>query len=411
MFGSLGRRPADPAEAAAGLLLRLGIAVLAIGVPCAAVVSRRPIIALMPIGAILVVIACQLAPDGVATTRRHLGAALRSPVVLILLFLVAWTGLSLIWTPFPDQAIARFLKSAGTVLLAAAAMACMSDHIKASNSNLLPIGVAGAALAIICVAIVTPAAAAATDPDGTTLQRATIGLVVLVWPALGALAVRERIASAGAIAIGVAITAVVIWMPSALIALILGMLVFSFAYSSPKATGYSLATIASVLILAAPAVPLGLQFLLAGRVDPEGLLAAVPVWSQIVRSEGLRLITGHGFDTSLHALLTGVLPPRTPRGILFDLWYELGFLGAAGAAALAWAAFSAAARAPRILAPFLLAAITCILTLSTTGLSLGQLWWLALLALTAIAFAIVLRAHQRTERVQARLVRESRPSL
>jgi len=137
----------DPAAAAAGLILRLGIAILALAVPCGAVISRRLLFVLMPVGAALMLIGGLLQP-----CERGRLVAVRglvfSPLVQAMAFLVLWAGFSLLWTPFPELAIERFLKTAGTVAVAAMAIAALPHQVKASNSNLLPIGVAAAAIAI-----------------------------------------------------------------------------------------------------------------------------------------------------------------------------------------------------------------------------------------------------------------------
>ncbi len=410
MFGKATRKFDDPAAEAASLILRLGIAMLAVAVPCAAVVSRRLLFVLMPVGAVLIVIGGLLTPGG----RGRLGqlrALAASPIVLITLFLVFWAGLSLAWTPFAELAVERFLKTAGTVLIAAAAIMALPRHVKASNSNLMPIGVAAAALAIICVALISPALLRGAEDDGTNMQRAVIGVVVLAWPALGALALRHRVAAAGVIAVAVALAAVLVWMPNAIAALIVAMLTFSMAYSSPVLAGRLLAAAAALIILAAPAIPLAVHPLLPARLDPQAAFGSFPVWYQIVKSEGLRLITGHGFDTAARALAFGYLPASAPRGILFEVWYELGLLGAAALAALAWCAFNAAGKASGPIAPFLLAALAGAVTIAIAGLSLSQLWWVTLLAIVAICFALVMRGHHRDERVRARVVTEPRPAL
>lgn len=400
----------DPAAEAAGLILRLGIGILAIGVPCGAVISRRLLFVLMPVGAVLIIIGGLLMP-GERQRLDQLRGLVSSPLVLAMTFLVFWAGLSLLWTPYAELALERFLKTAGTVLVAAVAIAALPHRVKASNSNLLPVGVGAAALAIVAVGLITPATLRISDDDGASLQRATIGIVVLAWPALGALALRHRVAAAGVIAVAVAGAAIVVSMSSALAALIVAFLTFSTAYSNPWLAGRILALVAAALILAAPGVPLGLQSFLPGRLDADSSLASIPVWAQIIKSEGMRLLTGHGFDTSARALAVGYLPVRTPRGILFEVWYELGILGALGLATIAWCAFRAAGRAPTAIAPFLLAALACALTIAIAGLSIAQLWWVTLLAVVAICFAIVLRGHHRDERVQAREIRDSRPAI
>ena len=388
----------DPAADAAGLLLRIGIGVLALALPCASVASRRPIFVLLPLGAVLVMVGGLLTPR--SGLRRHLSVALTSPLTLIVLALLAWAGLSLVWTPLPQLAAQRFFRMAGLVLVAAGAVACLPDHVKASNSNLLPIGLSAAALALVGVALAAPAAAGVADPDGNTLQRAAVALVTLIWPALGALALRERVASAGLVAVAVALGVGVVWTPQALVALIVGLLVFAVAYSDPKLTGRALAFIAAGFVLAAPLIPLAAQTLpapLHSIPALEGLFA----WGGVERGEGLRLITGHGFDAAVRALIAGLLPSATPRGLLFEVWYELGVMGALGVAWALWRAFRAGARAPGLLAPFVLAAEACVFTLAVSGIALAQLWWVALIATMAVMFAIVLRGMNRSERVRA----------
>ncbi len=410
MFGNSFRNFDDPAAEAASLILRLGIAILSIGVPCAAVLSRRLLFVLMPVGAALVVIGGLLSPEG-RGRLDHLRTMTLSPIVLVTLFLVFWAGLSLVWTPFAGPAVERFLKSAGTVLVAAVAIVALPERVKASNSNLLPIGVAAAALAIACVGLIAPFAQRAGEDNGANLQRAMIGVVVLAWPALGALVLRHRIAAAGGIAVAVALASVIVWMPNAIAALIVAMLTFSMAYSSPVLAGRALALASAVIILAAPVFPVLVQPMLPARLDPEGAFVIFPVWAQVVKLDGLRLITGHGFDSAVRALESGYLPPATPRGVLFEVWYELGLLGAAGLATLAWHSFRAAGRAAGPIAPFLLAALSCILTVGVAGVSVAQLWWVTLLAIVAICFAIVMRGHQRDHHVQARAITGQRPVL
>ena len=53
----------DPAQQAAGLLLRLGIAIIAIGAPLGSVFSRRLIFSLVPVGVVLILLAILLDPQ------------------------------------------------------------------------------------------------------------------------------------------------------------------------------------------------------------------------------------------------------------------------------------------------------------------------------------------------------------
>ena len=99
-----------PAEAAAKVLIRLGLAALFVALPCTGIFWRGAIYVLLPIGAALILIGAMLdAPRQAAG-----GCATRSlsPVGGAALFLTFWACLSLLWTPFPEEAAGRFLKSA-----------------------------------------------------------------------------------------------------------------------------------------------------------------------------------------------------------------------------------------------------------------------------------------------------------
>ena len=60
-----GREASGPATDAAALLLRLGVVALAILIPCASVISRRPLFILTPIGMVLVILGSRLWHPGV----------------------------------------------------------------------------------------------------------------------------------------------------------------------------------------------------------------------------------------------------------------------------------------------------------------------------------------------------------
>jgi hypothetical protein len=397
------RKIDDPARQAAGLLIRLGVAVLAIGTPCAAVVSRRLIFTMMPVGAALILLGVLLDPKRVdlAELRR----AVLSPMGMTALFLLFWMGLSLVWTPFPSQAGERYIKSAGTALLAAAAAASLPAHTKTSNLYLLPVGLAAAAFATFVVAIMAPAPPAA-NLESSTIDRASLTLIMLMWPALAALAVRERWASAGALAVAVAIAAITVWTPLALAALAVGAITFALATSAPQRVGLVLGGALAAVVLLAPLLALGLAPLVPG----DGALAStLRAGAQIVASEGLRLLPGHGFDTALRSIGIGYLPANTPRTVVFEIWYELGLVGAVAASALVFLAFRGAGAASKSAAPFLLATLVCGLTIGLSGLVTAQLWWVTLLAVAGAQFALVVKGLYRSVRPAAQVVSAGSP--
>ena len=124
---------------------------------------------------------------------RQLRAAIFSPTGFIAVFLGCWALLSLIWTPFGTGPSERFVKSASTFVLAAVAAALLPERTRTSNLYLLPIGVAAGAIAIIVLAVFSRSPSVHSgNPEVSLLARAAFGLALLVWPALGALIVRDK---------------------------------------------------------------------------------------------------------------------------------------------------------------------------------------------------------------------------
>ena len=410
MYRSQPQSAGDPATMSGEVLLRIGIALFAIVVPCAAVVSRRSLFVLTPVAALLMIIGGLLMPGARAQLARQLKAALGRPLVLITLALLIWAGLSFTWTPFPALALERFLKTVGTVLIAAAAISCAPPRLKPSNSNLLPIGLAAAALATLAVAFsgLEPQRGAELD-GGDTLRRAVTGLVVLLWPALASLALRERLTSAGLLGALVASAALAVMSPIALMALIMGVAVFSASYAAPERLAKLLGGAMAAIMLGAPLIVLALDPL-ASRLDQDSIFGTLHIWAEIGRSEGLKLITGHGFDTAARALNAGLLPAGAPRGVLFEIWYELGLVGAAASACLMWVAFTAAASAGRGTGAFLMAGVATVLTICIAGVSISQLWWTTQIACAALAWATAIRTRTRAETSRAPVVNQ-RPML
>ena len=406
MSGSSHRSRVDPATDAALLLSRIGLALVAVAAPCAAMGARRAIFILMPVGTALILVAALLGAgkDGL----RHLRDWLVSPIGLAALFLAFWTLSSLAWTPFRVEAAGRFGKMAGTVLLAILAAAFLPERTRTSNLYLLPLGAALAAIAGVLVLFEGPALLATViDGDDSTLERGMEGLVVLLWPALCALGVRERWKSAAAVAALVAAAALIVKSPLGLAGLVTGMLVFALAVSAPRAAGRILAASSAILLLAAPALPLAAHYLppiaALQRNGPLGdIMASLDVWRGIVLDDGWRLVTGHGVDSVTRGLARNLLPPDVPGGILFEIWFELGLVGAAAMALLASLSFAAAGGLGPRLAPFLLAGLSCCMVMASVNLGAAQLWWVSILGIAGIAFTHALRGEHLAARLPAR---------
>jgi len=392
------RTSPDAGADAARLLQRLGFAVLAIGAPCAEALSTRAIFVFFPIGVALLLVAVMLDPvRGVFDRVRE---ALLSPILWCGLALCAWILLSVAWTPFPAAAVQHLGKLVGTAGLAFLAIVVMREHVRAGDLYLFPIGVALAMLAVLFVAL---AAHAGADPHDGRIGRTGINLVVLMWPAMAGLAARGRngyarfvliLAGAFTFAIGAPVTAA---------ALLVGVLALSFSISDVKRTAADFGFVAALVILLCPIAPAVAPTLarwfyhakLAALPEPFPPLAAA---SEILLHDPLRLVTGHGFDAAIEGLKNGLLPPRTPRVALFEIWYEFGVIGAALSAALVWLGFRAlGALNPRV-APYLVAAFAADLTLAFLAVDFSQMWWATVLAVSAISAAAAYHSLYRTRR-------------
>ena len=385
----------DAAADAARLLQRLGYAVLAIGAPCAELLSSRAIFVFFPISVALLLVAAMLDPvRGGAQTMRQ---ALASPLAWSGLALLAWAALSLLWTPFPS-AMTQLGKLAGTALLAFLAVGVMREHVRAGDLYLFPAGVALAMAAILVVALAAHAGA-----DDGRISRAGVSLVILLWPAMAGLAARGRNGLARLLLILAVVFVFAIGAPITVAALLVGVLALSFAISDSKRTVFDLGLLATAIImlspLAAALAPAAARWFYHAKLsalgEPFPPLASA---ADILLHEPLRLFTGHGFYAAVMGAETGLLPVRTPRVGLFELWYELGLIGAALGACVAWFAFRAAGRLGPRIAPYIIAALACDLTLVFLGEDFSQMWWATVLAVSAISAAAAHHSQYRTRR-------------
>ena len=93
----------------------------------------------VPLGIAMLVLASVI-DEGQQPLRRTL-EALGRPAGLAAVFLVFWSGLSLLWTPFPSAALERLLNMAGFGFMGLAAVSALPERMRASNLYLLPLGV------------------------------------------------------------------------------------------------------------------------------------------------------------------------------------------------------------------------------------------------------------------------------
>jgi hypothetical protein len=389
------RRPADdPAEEAARLLLRIGVFLLFVVSLLAPILARQTVYILLPVGAALLLASASLSTTPYSGKSLH--ALVMSPPVWAALLLALWAGISLFWTPFEGPA-ERFAKASATMALVAAATGLMPSRTKTSNLNLLPIGVGVAAAALVAITLLMAPKYTVEDIlDVGPLARAGLGLALLVWPAMGALAVRGRWITALALGVSTVAACHLAGAPNALPALFGGALVFAAAFGRARETSLALAALTAAIALFAPLAALAAHF-----VWPEhspAFFKHLAFWGRMIANDGPRTLIGHGFGAATWGVLGGYLTPETPRSLVFQIWFDLGALGAAALAlVIARASIEVGAARPA-LAPFLLGGVGAAFVICLLGPAAEQLWWLTLAGLDAIAFALVMRGQFRKRR-------------
>ncbi|MCJ2084090.1 peptide ABC transporter permease [Methylobacterium sp. J-090] len=400
----------DPAVDAAALLRRVGFFGLFVLVPVTAQMGRRAAVILAPIAVVLLVLASAI--DGKSGPWRPAALRLlRNPAFLAGLLVVLWAALSLVWTPFLDLAAERLLNLIATILLTVAGYLALPERMRSANLYLLPVGTAAAALVAILLGLFghrlpgTPG-----DIDGT-LDRGLTLLALLVWPAVAWLRSRGR--DLESLGLAVLTAAALVISPNALHLAALAVGAAGFALTSLRpALGVRVASVgAAALLVAAPLLPFlarPVASALFGPTSPGAL--SLKAWQKIVAGEPMRLVTGHGFETALRGRIVNLLPANAPTTLLFELWYELGVVGAFAAAFALRAAIRRGGRGTPVLVPGAMAAFAAAFTIACIGVGLTVMWWLTTLTVAILAFVAVARGQFRTRRPKAsQLARHEAP--
>jgi hypothetical protein len=389
---------ANPSADAAAVLRRLGFATLFFAVPLAALFTRRALVVMAPLAVILLVLASVL--DGSARHAREKMLALATSrggiAGLVLLF---WAGLSLAWTPFPSEASERLFNIAGMILMGLGGYLAVPERMRAANLYLLPVGVGLAAVIGILLAI---QGGSRFDPGGLSLERGMLMLALLVWPALAWLHSRGRNLEAVALALAVAVAALLTREGLPLYGLAAGAIVFVLTAASPKVGPRLTGMVMAGLLLFAPLLPFLLKPLAAGLFGARApVTASLEVWRQIVLNEPLRLLTGHGLETALRGRSFGLVPRNAPSTLLFEIWYELGLVGAVAGSLLLYRAVVGIRSHRATVAPGIMAAFACAYALGCLGIGTTQVWWFTALVVLVLIFVAIERGQFRTTRPKA----------
>ena len=396
---------ADPAADAASLLRRIAFGTLMFLVPLTALVARRAVVVLAPIGIILLVIAALLDGDhrSWAKSARDLTGSLAGLAGALVL---AWCALSLLWTPFVEPASERLTNIAATLAVAVAGYVSLPERMRSANLYLVTLGAGIAAGVAVMLAVFGSRDGPGPDNDGQSLERGLVVLVMIVWPAIAWLRSRGRNLEASVLGLLVVVAALLGSPWLAFPAFAAGAIAFAATFAAPRLGVRATAWTMAGLLALAPGLPL-----IAGSVPlaslglSEASLASLAVWRDIVTYEPARLITGHGFETALRNRLIGILPLQAPSTLVFEIWYELGIVGAwAGAVAL-YMAVRAAGRSHPALVPGAMAAFVTAFGLAGLGIGTAQMWWFTTLAIVVLIFVAAERGQFRTTRPKANLSR------
>ncbi|MBD2748434.1 peptide ABC transporter permease [Microvirga sp. BT688] len=389
---------ANPSADAAAMLRRLGFAILFFAVPLAALFTRRALVVMAPLAVILLVLASVL--DGSARHAREKMLALATSTGgiagLVLLF---WAGLSLVWTPFLPEGSERLFNIAGMILMGLGGYLAVPERMRAANLYLLPVGVGLAAVISIPLAL---RGSSRFDPEGLSLERGMLMLALLVWPALAWLHSRGRNLEAVALALAVAVAALLTREGLPLYGLAAGAVVFVLTAASPRLGPRLVGLMMAGLLLLAPLLPFLLKPFAAALFGARApVTASLEVWRQVVLNEPLRLLTGHGLETALRGRYFGLVPRNAPSTLLFEIWYELGLVGAVAASLLLYRAVVGVQSHRATVAPGIMAAFACAYALGCLGIGTTQVWWFAALVVLVLIFVAIERGQFRTTRPKA----------
>jgi len=329
--------------------------------------------------------------------------ALTQPIVIISLALLAWAGVSVLWTPFSIPAAQHLLKLSLWLVSLFLVLTSARAHARATDLYLFPIGIVVGLAAMLAGYI---ANRYGFEIPHRRIHDGAVVLVTTLYPAMGGLAARGRNGLARLLLMLSVVAVYALGSPSLILALLFGFAALSFAVSDMERTSRDLAWGVGGMMALGPVVVI-LVFELARATMNSGLtalggpFATLALAHAMVIHEKLLLVTGHGFESLVRALQTGLFASNTPRGQLFAIWYELGVVGAILAAAGMWIGFRRIRSAPPRLAPYLAAALACNLTLAALGENLGDMLWTVSLGVAAISANVAERSQYRTTRPSA----------
>ena len=386
----------QPAASAARMLRRVGFFVLA-AAPLLSMASRRGFVIAVPFGSTLLIMATLIESE---TNKpwQSIGRMAVSICGIAGLFVLLWAGLSLIWTPFKSEAMARLANMIGLVVLVMTTVASLPVHSRASNLHVLPIGLGGAIVLANGLSIWS-----INDPDLVIdplfTERLPLFASVLLFPCIGWLHSRQRFGGALMLLVFTGSFLILHEAYAALFSLTLGIVFYGLAVWRATWCRWLSGMMTIGLLVLAPVLPFVLRPLTKWAFGATDLnVDALRAWGRLVQREPLRLMTGHGFDVTARAKAAGLIEPTAPRGLLFELWYDLGLLGVVGVAIVLMMIIRASSKSAPVLAPGILATLSCAFCLTVLGQVALQSWWVTLIGLVVIMWFAIEQGQYHTIR-------------
>lgn len=390
----------DPTADSALLLQRIGFFTLGVALPVAAMLSRRAAVVLAPIGVLLLVISALLSQPE-RFTRQLARRFLTLPVLLLLLF-VMWTALSTVWGARGAAASERIVNLALAVGLGLAGAAALPERTRAANLYAVAVGV-GAATALALGLMATGVSLSAFEDDEILISRGLAFAIILSAPICGWLLLRGRTQAAGAIAIALLAAVALAGSMALALALATALAAFVLVVMLGRTAIILIAGFSAALIVLSPLIALAAHRLPGGLVGSEAL-AALGFWAQAILAAPAKLVTGHGFGTVLAQQRLGAMPAEAPVSVLFEIWHELGLVGALAFAIVVWLAIRSVLPLPAVIQAGAIAAFVTALMLGVLGVASFRAWWMMTFAASIVLTTAIARGQGRTDRPLATFV-------
>jgi len=346
----------------------------------------------------------------------------RAVVAMVAVGLGLWGAVTAAWAPEPARALTAALSLAGMALLGGAAARAIAEADAAARGRMLlafaiglALGLAAAATDVLTghairagvrgLAEVPPTLVFGLKPAASVMALLLPLAIALPWPVLP----RALLLAGGA--------AVIVALPgdTAKIAAVLGVLAALAARRAPRLVPRAIGGGLAALVLAMPLLVAAVPVLPVERL-PTSALHRMLIWDFTAARIAERPVLGWGMEASREIPGGRGNPPAEvldrmrvtdparrawfaephvqilplhPHNAALQVWLELGAIGAAIAAALAWLLGVAAARAPSPAAAAGVLASGAV----TAMLSFGawQAWWIAAGLLAVVACAGCLR--------------------